>query len=900
MKSSGHAKTLIAVDGNALLHRAWHAIPPLTDRTGRVVNAVYGFLNILFRAVREFAPAYLVVTFDRPGKTFRHDAYGEYKTTRVKQPDELYAQIPILEGILAALKVPVYAMDGYEADDTLGTIAALVERKAKDVETVILTGDMDTLQLVSPRTKVLTLRKGITDTVVYDPLAVRARFGLDPSQMIDYKALRGDPSDNVKGVPGVGEKTAAELLKEFGSVEGLYANLKKGKTGSLSPKLVSRLLAGETDARLAKTLVTIRRDLAVPFSLKDAELERVPREKVIALMGELGFRSLIERIPEAMVEERGTERGAKKEERGKRKGKRAVPATAAPWVLTDAVEAASWAKRAGGPLTFLVGAEPSVALLEGDQLIYAHGDYAVRALKPAFEDAKIAKATHDVKAAAKLLRSQGINLAGVVFDTMLADYLLAPGTRAHDLAALALEHLGEELPAAASGQGTLLGRTPAELAADAGRAIRSLARLAPLLARELDARSESRLLLEMEIPLAYVLADMERLGVRVDADFLRKMGDELERRIEKLTRLIWKDAGEEFNVASPQQLGTVLFEKLRIPSDTVHKTAGGAFSTAASELEKLRGLHPIVEKIGEYRELTKLKGTYVDALPALVDKESGRVHTSYSQVTAATGRLSSSDPNLQNIPIRTELGREIRRAFVADRGNRLVAADYSQIELRLVAAIAGVKAMIQSFKKDEDIHRRTAAQVAGIPLEQVTPDQRRAAKAVNFGIIYGMGAQGLAAGAGISFGEAKDFIAKYFEANPELREYMDRTKALAATQGYVETVFGRRRYFPEIGSGMPQVRAAAERAAINHPVQGTAADVMKLAMIAVHAELGKRFPASRLILTVHDELVVECKEKDAAAVCALLKKEMEDVYRFPVPLVVDCKVGKNWGEMKAA
>ncbi|MBP9749101.1 DNA polymerase I, partial [Patescibacteria group bacterium] len=855
---------LLAIDGNAILHRAWHALPPLTDRHGRVVNAVYGFLTLLFRAVKDLSPTHLIVTFDRPGKTFRHDTYAEYKATRIKQPDELYAQIPILEEVLRAFAIPVFAVDGFEADDVLGTISSLAT-KTPDLHTYILTGDLDTLQLISQKTSIVTLRKGLSDIMIYDDKAVVERFGLSAKQMIDYKALRGDPSDNIKGVPGVGEKTATELLKEFGTLEELYGALQRGNTGKIKPGVIEKLRAHEQDALTAKMLVTIKRDLPLDFSLRRAAIVKVPREKIVELFGDLEFRSLMNRVPEgliehaALAEEPAEETSTPKKKTGKK------PVADAPWIITDAVEGAKWTtsflaatKKSAGAITILVSAEPLVALRTAETVIVFHGVFAVRTLKPLLEDEAVKKITHDVKNAEKILLTHGSGLTGVIFDTVLADYLIAPGIRGHDLTTLALTHLKKELPIAAGGQGSLLAADTAALAADAATMVRAVHDIAALLQKEIDERNQTHLLVEMEIPLAHVLAEMERSGISVDVEFLQRMSTDFGKRIDRLTKEIWKDAGSEFNIASPQQLKVVLFETLRIPTDHIKKTAtGSGLSTAASELEKLRSLHPIIEKIFVYRELTKLKSTYIDALPALVDTRTGRVHTTYSQVTAATGRLSSNDPNLQNIPIRTELGREIRRAFVAERGRIFVAADYSQIELRLVAAIANAPFMIAAFKNNEDIHRRTAATIWDVPLDQVTSDQRRAAKAINFGIIYGMGPQGLSQGAGISFTEAKLFIQKYFDANPEVRAYMDTLKILAHKQGYVETVFGRRRYLPEIDSGMAQLRAGAERMAINHPIQGTAADLIKLSMIHVHTELKKKIPEARLILTVHDELVVE-------------------------------------------
>jgi DNA polymerase-1 len=891
MKKAKDRQILIAVDGNALLHRAWHALPPLTDRQGRLVNAVYGFLSTLFKTVNDFSPTHLVVAFDRPGENFRHAAYEAYKATRTRQPDELYAQIPILEDLLKTLGIPVFGAVGYEADDVLGTIARLAGKSAA-VETLIVTGDLDTLQLVGPKTKIVTLRKGLSDIQVYDESAVRERFGIDPEQMIDFKALRGDPSDNIKGAPGVGEKTASELIKTFGSVEKIYSGLKHDRIKEIKPLLKEKLLKAEADVSLAKDLVTIRQDLDLDFSLRRAEILAQPREKLVQLFGELGFKSLLDRVPsvflaaEALVADETASRADVKKSQ------------AEPWIISEATEAAAWLKTQKGPIAFLVGPEPRVVIGNSGSPAFINGSFAVRALKPIFENEKIEKTTHDLKSADKILRRQGIALAGVVFDAALADYLLSPGMRSHDLPTLAFEYLKEEIIPRAK-QGSLLGVSAEETAREAAAALAALTRLAPILKDELAKRNQANLLLEVELPFSHVLADMERLGVKIDARFLEKMSVEFGERIAELQKAIWLDAQGEFNIASPQQLKEVLFERLRIRSERIRKTASGAgLSTAASELEKLRGLHPIIEKIFEFRELTKLKSTYIDALPALLDPETGRLHTSYNQTVTATGRVSSSEPNLQNIPVRTELGREIRRAFVAEKGHVFVAADYSQIELRLVAAIAGAKKMIEAFKQGEDIHRRTAATVWGREPEAVTAEERRAAKAVNFGVIYGMGPHGLAEGTGLSLSEAKEFIRKYFEAYPEIRDYIELTKELARRQGYVETVFGRRRYLPEIDSSVPAVRAAAERMAINHPIQGTAADLLKMAMIRLHDQLKKKQPAAKLILTVHDEVLIECPEKEAQEVAKIMKQEMEGAHRFSVPIVVDLKTGKNWGEMK--
>ncbi len=896
---------LYIIDGNALLHRAWHALPPLATKDGRLVNAVYGFLLVLLKLLRDEKPAYLAVTFDKAGPTFRHETYEAYKATRVKAPDELYAQIPILHEVLGALKLPIFEAAGYEADDLIGTIATKTAKG--DIDTVIVTGDLDTLQLVGPHVRVYTFARGIKEVQIYDEKAVRARYGLKPRELIDYKALRGDLSDNIKGVRGVGEKTATELIRQFGSIEALYAALKKKspKAEKLREKLVAALRAGEADAKLSKDLVTIRLDAPIAFDLRDARVEEPDREKLLALFQELGFRSLIDKLPGAgeaveQPEDKKVEKSKKKTEYRLLRSAREVAGLAGELARTDHFVVRSSPR----PDDFLSHEFFGVAISwEDGGAVFVPVEH-LSALNAILGDPKKIKIGHDLKRDIHALRALGVTLAGPFEDVMVASYLLAPGSRAHELPDLAFEHFGRELPPPEA-QGALLPPRVEDIYTRVCEEATLVWQLRTRLLAELEARSQTKLFREIEMPLIPVLATMERYGVKIDVAYLKDMAGTMRGRLVALSKKIYKLAGEEFKINSPAQLKKILFEKLKISSAKVRKTATGELSTAAGELERLRGAHPIIDLISEYREFSKLISTYVEALPELVRKDTGRVHTTFNQTVTATGRLSSSNPNLQNIPIRTELGREIRKAFVAPRGYALVSADYSQIELRIAAVIARVRRMIQAFRDSVDIHAATAAEIWNVPLEKVTKEQRRAAKAINFGIIYGIGPASLAESAGISFAEAKEFIQRYFDVYPELREYMDQMRAMAASVGYVETMFGRRRYLPEITSGVPQVRAAAERMAMNHPIQGTATgDLIKLAMLAIHAWIEKEFGVSdeadvKMIMQVHDALVFEVKKSLVSPIAKKIKDLMEHVHEFTVPIVVDVEAGRSWGELTA-
>jgi len=897
------------IDGNAIVHRAWHALPPMTTKDGRVVNAVYGFLTTFFKALKEYKPEYVAVTFDRKEKTFRHKEYKEYKATRKKQPNELYAQIPIIKEVLEAFKIKIYEKVGYEADDLIGTLCEKRQVDRDDVLSIIVTGDMDALQLVDDNTEVYTLRRGMSDTVIYNEKAVREKYdGLGPEQLVDYRGLRGDPSDNIPGVPGVGEKTAIGLIKEYESIEKLYKKVQIGqhKNVKITERLYNLLQENEKQALMSKKLSRIVRDVKMDFKLQDAKLPEYNKQEVIGVLSDLEFKSLLNRLPEnydpaseiTVASTRGkhdytlVDTEAKFARFFKELKKQKQFCFDTETTSLDYFEAKllgvsfSWGKAQAFYLT----------------LRQAQGDKWMKKLKPIFEDAHIKKIAHHMKFDIKMLRACcGIETQGIYFDTMIASYLLAPGSRAHKLDNLVfreLKHTMISLESVAEknkGQMTLTGVDVNQVSEYSCEDADYTLRLMPVLEKQLRKNNLWKVFTEIEMPLIEVLADMEFNGILIDTKYLNQLAQKVKRRLTILEKKIYKIAGKEFNIASPLQLKQILFEKLKISTQGLKKIKTG-ISTAAPELEKMRGRHEIIDLISEFRELSKLVSTYLDALPRLVQKKTGRVHTDFNQTITATGRLSSSKPNLQNIPIRTELGREIRKAFIAGRGFQLVAADYSQVELRVIACLAEDKAMMEIFARGEDIHTATAAKIFNVALEKVTKDQRRAAKEVNFGVLYGMGAWGLALRKKISREQAQEFIEKYFATFKDVKKYVEKMKEDAREHGYVETIFGRRRYLPEIHSGVHQVRAAAERMAINHPIQGTAADLMKIAMIEVYKDV--RQAKARMLLQVHDELVFEVPTKQVKKLAKIIDEKMEKVHKLCVPINVDTEVGKNWKEMK--
>lgn len=886
-------KRLIIIDGNAIIHRAYHALPPMTTKSGKMVNAVYGFTSMLLKVWRDLKPEYIAVTFDMAGPTFRHEKYDKYKATRVKADQELYDQIPLVHDLVSAFNIPIFEKSGYEADDVIGTVVKK-NKTNPDLEILIVTGDKDTLQLIDKNVKVFTLRKGMSDTVTYGAQEVKSVFGFAPKQMIDYKALRGDASDNIPGVPGIGEKTAVELLQKFGTVKELYKQLnKKGIEEKIKPGVLLKLRDGEKSAEMSFELATIDQDVPdVDFRLEDCRAKDFDRDKVVQIFSELEFMSLLKRLPGEPASSAPSKKEIKKIPKKKMEFVDVADETMVRRMIGEARTAGEY-----GLKVLTQESDAHTAQIFGytvavnDMCYFVPGKFA-KLLGELFADKELWLIAHDIKKVYKYLSVNGFVLRNKIFDLMLASYLLNPGTRAHDENGVALKYAGVELKSA-NGQNSLFGID----ARAAGEELWVLYSVKNRLEKELQEANNLDLLIKLEIPVALILGQMELNGIKVDMAELKKLSEHLKSELASITAKIYDYAGQEFNIGSPSQLRDILFETMDIPALGIKKGKTG-LSTAAAELEKMRGLHPIIDEIEKWREYSKLQNTYVDVLPTLVNSKTGRVHTTFNQAVTATGRLSSSDPNLQNIPVRTELGNDIRKAFVAEPGNVLLSADYSQIELRIVASLAEDKKMIEIFEKNEDIHRATAALINGVSLDQVTKEMRRAAKEVNFGVLYGMGSYGLSARVDLTQAEAKHFIDRYFSEFSGVKKYLDSTIEFAGREGYCETLFGRRRYIPELHASNFQIRSSAERMAVNHPVQGTAADLMKMAMITVADKLSKYGQDVRMLLQVHDELVLEVKETLAVEVSEVVKEAMEKVVVLRVPVIAEVHAAKNWGDIK--
>jgi DNA polymerase I len=938
-------KKFIIIDGNAMLHRAWHALPPLTTKDGKLVNAVFGFASIMLNIVKELKPDYGIVTFDPPGKTFRHEIYKEYKATRQKQPDELYAQIPMVKEVAVDFGFSIEEKENYEADDVIGTLSKKANKH--NLKTIIVTGDMDALQLVNKDTVVYTIKRGINDTVTYDISAVKEKHGFGPEKVIEYKALAGDSSDNIPGVAGVGDKTAKELLSKFDNVEDIYDYIEKvqntkdkvqneegkkkreevqdsrfkvqneegkGKE-KIKETVIKKLEKNKENAFLSKELATIKCDMDIDFNLKDLEVRPAKQDDLLELFRKFEFRSLIPKAQQIFGvytarETDGQESlfsgGSTNSDKDfkirkgyelidtKKKAKDLVKKLENVKALAIDTETDSLGALTANMLGFSLSEKAGVAY-------YVLVDF-VKEFKDILENEAIEKFGHNIKYEIGVFNKVGIKLAPITFDSMIASYLLHPTGRSHSLDNLSFIELRHQMVPITDligpkgkNQLSLESVNIQKVADYAAEDADYTLQLTQKLSKELETESFMALMCDIEMPLVGVLASMEENGIKIDAKFLLDMSKKVGSSIAKIEKKIYKHAGEEFNVASPKQLKEILFEKLNISTKGIGKTKTG-YSTAAGQLEKMLEAHPIIPLIMEHREYSKLKNTYLDALPELINKKTGRIHTSFNQTRTSTGRLSSSDPNLQNIPIRTELGREIRKAFVPEKGNVLISADYSQIELRVAADISNDKKLIEIFKQGKDIHVSTAAFVHNIPESKVTPSMRRSAKAVNFGVLYGMGARGLAQGTGMTYDKAKEFIDKYFESFSGVEKFIEENTEMARALGYVETKFNRRLQLPDINSGVGQIQAAAERLATNMPIQGTAADIMKMAMIAIHNGLNKISPKAKMIMQVHDELVFEVPEKDEQKVSKFVKEEMESVVKLKVPVVAEVSAGKDWQE----
>ncbi len=873
-------KLLVLIDGNAIIHRSYHALPPMATKTGESVHAVYGFAMTLFSVIEKFKPDYIAVSFDLPGGTFRGDLYAEYKATRVAAPDDLYAQIPKVKELAQAMNIPIYELPGYEADDCVGTLSKQGEKAGVDV--VIVTGDTDTLQLVTEQVKVYTLRKGLKDMVLYGIPEVTEKYGFPPERLVDYKGLRGDSSDNIPGVKGIGEKGATDLIQEFGSLEDIYAALERVK-----PKIREKLEADRDMALLSKKLGTIDTAAPVTLALEECATHDFNRETIENFLRSLDFYSLLKRIP-GTASSTGVSSDVKP---AKRVSKRAKSITTEKelrlFLASSAVEpVAVVASLKDASLFGAAGIEALGLATSREAAEIVWNEATSRMLTDFFIDTKRKKIMVDSKAFAHTLAGLGTKLSGVTDDILLSAYVLHTGHRS-DIETLVVEENGADW---------------------ANLSLVEKAKVVVILAislrKKLDALAAEQggkytvvtLLRDIELPLVPVLSAMEEAGVLLDPAVFQQLSKEIDASVKALEKEIYKFAGKEFNLNSPKQLADVLFVDLAIPTEGVKKNKTG-YSTASTELEKLRADYPIVKLIEEYRETFKLKTTYVDVLPGLVHAD-GRLHTTYRQDVAATGRLSSVDPNLQNIPIRTALGARIRDGFIAAPGKKLVGADYSQIELRIAAHLSGDKNMTRAFIEGEDIHRATAALVHGLKPEDVSDGLRREAKALNFGIIYGMGAYGLAQATDMDQKKAAEFIKEYLKKFSGVAKYMDGMRKFAHERGYVETALGRRRTLPEIQSTNQALVRGAERMAINMPIQGLAADIMKLAMLAAQELVDAKYrDSARLLLQIHDELIVEVDGDQAEVFARDLKTAMENVYTLSVPLAVSVEIGNNWGEI---
>jgi len=888
-------KKLVLIDSNALVHRAFHALPPtLNSSTGVPTNAIFGFMSVMIKMIKDLKPDYIVATFDLPGATFRHEEFAEYKSHRVKAPDELYLQIPYIKEILTKFGIPIFEKAGFEADDLIGALAEQA-KTIDDLQVVIMTGDLDTLQLVEgEKVVVFTLRKGVTDTVTYNEKEVKARYGLEPSQLIDFKGLKGDPSDNIPGVPGIGDKTASALIQKFKNLEKLYEFIEKpAKGGSasggkdkekikspLSEKLIQKLIDNKDQAFFSKHLATIIRDVDIDFDLKKTEwrkhLDKLALEK---LLKDLALYNIVKRLGEI--------NGSNSEPAGLFD----APKNDIKTVFAgSADEVEKILHRLESANEVVVDIHLGVVLVrfsDKDGIVSSQGfpetllkDGTILAqFGKVISNPNIKKIGHDIKMICRWALEKGITPAGFIFDTKLAAYLLNSEVKDFLLERLFFLEFGRDME-------------PEPL-----KRLEYIGMLREHYETKLREFDLTKVLNDIELPLSPILALMERAGIKIDVKGLEKLSVTITKELSNLEEKISEMAGGKFNINSPKQLSVVLFEKLDLKGK-VRKTGKGALSTAHGELEKLAEEHPIINLILKYRELQKLKTTYIEPFPTLIDS-GGRVHTTYNQTGTTTGRLSSQDPNLQNIPVRTEIGQEFRKAFIAEKDFVLLSCDYSQLDLRVAAHLSGDPDMTDAFKRGEDIHTRTAANVFGIDASAVTQEMRRQAKTLNFGVLYGMGLLGFQRASGVSRAEAKTFIDNYNKEFSGLVRFMEETKQKARKDGYVSTLFGRRRPIPDILSTMPMLRASAERMAINMPVQGTSADLIKIAMINVQKLIDDKYPSeARMLLQVHDELLFEVKRDSVEKVSKEIKEIMESAHKFDVPIVVDAKFGDNWSEME--
>lgn len=882
---------LYLIDGNSYVYRAYHAIKGLTNSKGLPTGAIYGFTNMLLKVVREKKPDYIAIAFDSPAPTERHRLFEAYKAQRPSTPNELINQIPYIKRIVDAFRIPVLEIEGYEADDILATLAKKGEGRGLSV--TIVTGDKDIFQIVGRNIRTYDTMKD----KVYEEKDVLDKFGVGPDKVVEVMGLMGDAIDNIPGVPGIGEKTAVELIKEFGSIENLLRNLEKVK----KPKLREALKINEEIARLSHNLATIHSDLPIDIDLKELSITKPDNETLLRLFRELEFSSLLKTLtPHADLDKSeysnitSEDEFLKLLERMKEKGEFSID-----------IESTGKDPMIAEIVGISISTEPNSACYIPLSHIYPDAphqlkkEYVLEKLKPILEDETLRKIGQNIKYEVVILRNHCIDLKGISFDTMIASYLLNPVKPAHNLENIALEYLDYKIltyeEVVGKGKKQIgFENVPLDMATKYSCEDSDITlRLKRVLSTLIDNKGLMKLFYDVEMPLLKVLADIEMNGFKIDREILSEMSKELEGQLNTIIERIYFLAGEEFNINSPKQLSEILFRKLGLKPTKRTKTG---YSTNVEVLEELSFQHELPREILEYRNLFKIKSTYLDTLPDLINPKTGRIHTSLNQTVTATGRLSSSEPNLQNIPIRGELGKRIREAFIAEKGNALLSADYSQIELRILAHLAQDEILVGAFKGGEDIHTRTATEIFDLPPESITPDMRRQAKTVNFGIIYGISPYGLSVELRIPFEKAKELIERYFERHKGVKDFIERNLKEAEEKGYVKTILCRQRHIPELMSQNSNVRQLGERLAINTPIQGSAADLIKLAMVNISKRFHGMNSNARMILQIHDELVFESPEEEIEQIKKVVKEEMEGVIEFSVPIKVDIGVGKNWSE----
>ncbi len=895
-KPNHKRKILALIDGNALVHRAYHALPPLTTKEGKPSGAVYGFALTLFGMIDKVKPDYIIAAFDVKGPTFRHKEFKEYKANRKKAPDDLYEQIPMCQELLKSYGVPIYTKKGFEADDILGTISK-DKNIEKALDTLIVTGDMDLAQLVDKDTSIFTLRRGVKDTVIYDEKGVMERYKIRPDQIVDYKALRGDPSDNIPGVKGIGDKTAVDLLQKFEHLDNIYKNLDKIE----KPAIRKKLEDNEKEAFLSYKLATIKTDMDIKVELEEARVDKFSKEELAQYLQKMGFQTLYKRLmggasPTSLSATRDKLHGEFKftEIKTKKEIQKLIKKIKKQKTFSYYLDIDS--------NKFYSAKILGLGINIGDKNIYYLAENLIDNLEPFFQDEGTEKNGQDVKLSFEILNKHFELLldreTNNFFDVGLAAYLLGQNKR-DDLEKIIFEEFGENFKndGKRGNQASLLSgleENQKKLIAEKAGWVSQLAGVYKNKFKK--EKGENKVFTELEMPLVKVLAKMEINGVKINKEALEVLSRMLGQKLDKLEKMIYGLTGVEFNIKSPSQLAVVLFEKMKLPTKGIKKGKTG-YSTDVQQLEKLKDIHPVIKFIEEYRGLAKLKSTYSDPLAELMEDD-GRIHANFNQTGAITGRLSSSDPNLQNIPKYGEIAKLIRRAFIAEKGKILVSADYSQIDLRVAAHLSQDPKMMKIFQEGKDIHRSTAAWVNNIELDKVTKEQRSEAKSLNFGVLYGMGIYGFMRDSGVDYERAEFFIQEYMKTFSKLKEFIERVKEDARVNGYVETEFGRRRQIPAINASNPMARSGAERAAVNFPIQGLTADIMKLAMLKIDEKLlQKKYPSAKMELQIHDEVIIEIDENQAEDFGKDLKEVMENVYKLRVPLIVEVSTGKNWGEL---